>query len=88
MKLKNCFITYETDGLQYMVAAGESINTFRGLVRSNETAAEIVNCLKQDTTPHAIADRLCTIYDAPRETVKADVLKILSQLRSIGALDE
>jgi len=88
MKLRNGFITYETDGEQYMVAAGESTHIFRGLVCSNETAAEIVNCLKSDTTPEKITDHLCNIYDAPRETIKNDVLEILSQLRSIGALNE
>ena len=88
MKLKNGFITYETDGEQLMVAAGESANIFKGLVRCNETAAEIVNCLKSDTTPDKITDHLCKTYDASRETIKADVLCIISQLRSIGAIDE
>ena len=45
MKLKDEFITYETDGEQIMVAAGT--DSFSGLVRSNETAGFIVECLKK-----------------------------------------
>ena len=47
MKLKNGFITHETDGEQIMVSAGST--KFSGLVRSNRTAAFIVDCLKSET---------------------------------------
>ena len=47
MKLKEEFITHETDGEQIMVCAGTSFN---GIVKSNKTAAFIVDCLKTDTT--------------------------------------
>lgn len=57
MKLKNEFITHETDGEQIMVSAGTSFN---GIVKSNKTAAFIVNCLKTDTTPAKIIEKcLC-----------------------------
>lgn len=46
MRLKDEFITYETDGEQIMVAAGT--DSFSGLVRSNETAGFIVECLKKN----------------------------------------
>lgn len=86
MKLKEGFITHETDGEQIMVAAG-GIN-FAGLVRSNRTAAFIVNSLKTETTRESIVDAMAAKYDAPRETIAKDVERILNQLRSIGALDE
>ena len=47
MKLKANFITQEMDGEQIMVAAGGG---FAGMVRSNATAAFIVDCLKNETT--------------------------------------
>lgn len=88
MKLKDGFITYETDGEQIMVAAGSSADVFHGLVRSNETAAFIVDSLKTDTTVDKIVDSLLEIYDAPRAVIERDTQKIISQLRSIGAVDE
>lgn len=86
MKLKAGFITHEMDGEQIMVATGGT--GFSGLVRSNRTAAFIVNCLKTDTTPEQIVQTVAAEYDAPTEVIAADVERILTTLRSIGALDE
>lgn len=86
MKLKKGFITHETDGEQIMVAAGNA--KFSGLVRSNRTAAFIVDCLKTETTEKKIVEKMLKKYDAPKEVVSADVKRILKDLRSIGALDE
>lgn len=86
MKLKEGFITHETDGEQIMVAAGDV--SFTGLVRSNKTAAFIVDSLKTETTKDAIVEAMTAKYDAPKEVIEKDVERILEKLRSIGALDE
>ena len=86
MKLKDGFITHETDGKQIMVGAGGT--GFSGLVRSNRTAAFIIDCLKEETTPESIADQMEKLYDAPREVIEQDILRVLESLREIGALDE
>jgi len=86
MKLKEGFITQETDGEQIMIAVGRA--AFAGLVRSNKTAAFIVDSLKSETTREAIVDAMASVYDAPRERIARDVDAILAKLRSIGALDE
>lgn len=86
MKLKEGFLTHTTDGVQYLVPVGNT--GFSGLVRSNATAALIVDALKQDTTAEAITDLILARFDAPREKVAADVERILDTLRQIGALDE
>lgn len=86
MKLKTNFITQEIDGIQFLVPLGGE--DFHGMVRSNKTAAFIVDCLKEETTPEQITDALCSKYEAPRETIAADVAGILDKLRSIHALEE
>lgn len=86
MKLKDNFITQDIEDTQFMVAVGET--SFNGIVRSNKTAAFIVDCLKTETTKEQIVDAMCRKYDAPKERVAADVGKILEKLRSIGALEE
>ena len=85
MKLKANFITQEMDGEHIMVAAGGG---FAGMVRSNATAAFIVDCLKESTTREAILDDMEKKYDAPREVMAVDVDMVLGNLRKIGALDE
>lgn len=83
MKLKDEFITQDSDGEQIMVAAGGS--AFQGLVRSNSTAAFIINCLKEETTKEAIIEKMTEFYDAPEEVIAADVANVLEQLKTIGA---
>ena len=86
MKLKDGFVTHEMGGEQVMVATGAP--NFSGLVRSNATAAYIVDCLKQETTKDEIVAKMLARYDASAEVITADVDKILAKLRSIDALDE
>lgn len=86
MKLKDGFITRQTDGEQIMVTVGDV--GFAGLVRSNKTAAFIVDCLKSETTKESIVDAMSKKYDAPKDVLDRDVEGILAKLRSIGALDE
>lgn len=85
MKLKDSFVTYDSDGEQIMVSTGAD---FSGLVRSNKTAAFIVEQLKAETTQKKIVDNVLAKYDADRAVVEADVKKVLYTLRKIGALDE
>ena len=86
MKLKNTFITHESEGEHITVSTGKA--AFNGLIRSNGTAGFIVECLKSDTTEAKIVDKMLEKYDAPREIIAADVAKIVTKLREIGALDE
>ena len=86
MKLKSDFITQDIDGTQFLVPVGAE--TFSGIVRSNKTAAFIVNLLKEGTTEEEIIDALYERYDAQREEIAADVREILNTLRDIHALEE
>ena len=85
MKLKEGFVTRQMGGEQIMVATGDA--KFSGIVRSNTTAAFIVDCLKTETTKEQIVDAMAAEYDAPREVLDEAVEGILNKLHSIGALD-
>lgn len=85
MKLKDTFITHVSNGEQILVdVSGE----FSGLIRNNESAAFIVDCLKQETTVEEIADKMYEEYDAPREVLEKAVNDVISSLRKAGAVDE
>ena len=84
MKLKDTFVTYSS-GSDYIVVATEG---FSGMVRSNRTAAFIIEALKENTTPEKIVDAMTEKYDAPREVIERDVERVLAKLRSIGAVEE
>lgn len=86
MKLKDSFITYMTDDVQIMVAAGE--DAFHGMVRSNKTAAFVIDCLKTPCTREDLVAAMERKYDAPRAVLERDVERVLEVLGKIGALDE
>ena len=85
MKLNPNFVTYESRGEYFIV---DTSNTkFQGIVKNNETAAFIVECLKTETTQSAIVDKLLAEYTgADRPTVERDVKNVISTLRGIGAV--
>ena len=88
MKLKQGFITQDYHGEQLMVQAGSWKNIFHGLVRSNETAAFIVNCLKCETSEEKIVRALTEAYEVDEARAATGVRTILEKLRGIGAIEE
>ena len=86
MKLKDQFVTKVVGDTQVMVAVGGS--AFSGVVRSNSTAAYIVDLLKEETTKEQIVAAMLEKYEVSKERASADVDKVLDTLRGIGALDE
>ena len=86
MKLKSDYLTQEIDDVQFLVPVGAG--SFNGLIRSNKTAAFIVNCLKKETTKDRIVDAMCEKYDAPRADSAGDVEGVLATRGSLRALEE
>lgn len=86
MKLKNDFITQDIEDTQYLISVGAEM--FNGIVKSNKTAAYIVNLLHHEMTEAEIVQAMCDKYDAPRDVIAADVKVILDTLRGIRALEE
>lgn len=85
MKLKNEFMTHMDGENQMMVDVSLNLS---GLVRSNKTAAEIIELLKFDTTEENIVSEMQKKYDVSESVLKKDVRRIIEILRSIGAIDE
>ena len=85
MKLKDTYITHESDGEQILL---DTSSSFAGLIRSNKTAAFIVECLKEETAQEKIVEAMFEKYDAPKEVLAKDVSEVIEKLRKVGALDE
>ena len=66
----------------------DTTEAFSGLVRSNPTAAFIVDQLKEETTAEAIVEAMYEKYDAPKDVIAQDVAEILDTLRRIQAIEE
>ena len=86
MKLKKKFVVYQSGGESMLIpAAGAG---FSGLVKGNKTLGAVLNLLKQEITEEEIVAAMVARFDAPEDVIAADVKKVLSELRKIGALDE
>ena len=85
MKLKESYITHDSDGEQILL---DTSSSFAGLIRSNKTAAFIVECLKEETTQEKIVEAMLEKYDAPKDVLAKDVSDVIEKLRKVGALDE
>ena len=87
MKLKQGMFTQEYQGRQLLLASGAAAADFCGIVRSNETAAFIVDCLKTETTEEAIVTALLETYNVTPELAARDARRIVEKLNSIGVLE-
>lgn len=86
MKLRDEFVMQTTEDENIMVAVDSKI--FSGLVRSNKTAAAIIEQLRAEVTRDEIVEKMLSKYDAPRSVIESDVDMVIDNLRKIGALDE
>ena len=86
MKLKSSFITHEVANEHITVSTCST--EFAGLIRSNPTAALIIEALKQETSPEVVANSICKEFDVEYQRAFEDVLKVIKKLKEIGAIDE
>ena len=86
MKLKFEFETVELDGEIMAVPVGDNADQFRGLLRLNETAADILSRLKEETTEEQIVEDMLKEYDIDRESLAAHVHSYILKLQEAGVL--
>lgn len=88
MRLSEDFVTYDASEEEILLVSVGDEEGFKGLAKTNETAAIVVEMLKGETTEEAIIDRIDSEYNAPKEVIAADVRELLAKLREIGAIVE
>ena len=62
MRLAVEMAVMEMDGEWSAVAVGEDSAKFHGMLRLNESGAEIIKLLADDTTPEEVHQKLCEKY--------------------------
>ena len=86
MKIKDSFITHESDGESMLIPTGDA--EFSGIVKGNSTLGVIIGLLMEETTEDEVIDKMAARFDAPREVIARDVQKVIGELKRIDALDE
>ena len=59
---------------------------FSGIIKSNKSAAFVVDLLKEEHTEEELVEALFAKYDAPKEVLASDVHDLIDKLKKAGAL--
>lgn len=86
MKLKNIFVSDTLGDEKILVSTNDNI--FNGLIRTNETASFIIDCLYVDTTFDEIVDKVVKRYDVTEQKARYSVQNIISQFKGINVLED
>ena len=81
MKIKDGFILREVAGSFIVVAVGEAVKTFNGIVNLNETGAFLWKILETGATKEELLKRLLEEYDVDEKTAEADIDGFINKLQ-------
>ena len=88
MKIKDGFILREVAGSYLVVAVGNAVKEFGGIVNLNETGAFLWKQLGAHATEDALVQALLAEYAVADDMARADVAAFLGKLRDADLLDE
>ena len=89
MRLAVEMAVMEMDGEWSAVAVGEDSAKFHGMLRLNESGAEIIKLLAEDTTPEEVHRALCEKFpDSDVDEIGHMLADFLNQLLREGLLKE
>ena len=89
MKLAVEMAVMEMDGEWSAVAVGEDSAKFHGMLRLNESGAEIIKLLAEETTPEEVHRALCEKFpDSDVDEIGHMLADFLNQLLREGLLKE
>ncbi len=80
MKIKDGFILREVAGSYLVVAVGNAVKEFGGIVNLNETGAFLWRLLEKSSTEPEMVDALLNEYEVDRETAEKDVKAFVEKL--------
>jgi len=87
MKVKIEAVLREIAGDHVLVPVGDTVIEHNGLFALSEVGARIWELLPECENADEITDKLLEEFDAPRETVSADVKEFLDKLYALGLIE-
>ena len=80
MKIKEGFILREVAGSFVVVAVGDAVKTFNGIITLNETGAFLWKALEKGATEQDLLSALLNEYDVAESVAKEHVKKFIERL--------
>ncbi|MBQ6727355.1 MAG: PqqD family protein [Clostridia bacterium] len=81
MKIKDGFILREVAGSFIVVAVGEAVKGFNGIINLNETGAVLWKTLEKGATKEQLVKALLAEYDVDEATAEKDVSAFIEKLQ-------
>ncbi len=86
MKIKDGFILREVADSYVVVAVGETVKSFNGVINLNETGALLWKTLEKGAEEKDLVDALLNEYDVERELAENDVKLFIKKLTEAGLI--
>ena len=87
MKLNENFLIHQTENGEILIPVGEETKKFHGVVKLNQTGAEIVHLLEeQDLSLDELLNHFYNEYPDDKEQVKEGVISFINKLKEINAI--
>ena len=80
MKIKEGFILREVAGSFIVVAVGDAVKTFNGIITLNETGAFLWKALEKGAEEQDLVNALLNEYDVQEDVAKEHVKKFIERL--------
>ena len=88
MKLNDNFLIHDTGNGEMLIPVGEETKKFHGVIKLNETGAEIVHLIENDDLSiDAILNHFYEAYpDENKEVIKEAVTSFINKLIEVNAI--
>lgn len=81
MKIKEGFIIREVAGSYIVVAVGNAVKEFNGIINLNETGAFLWKALEKGATEEELLKAMLEEYDVDEETARSDINAFIQKLQ-------
>ncbi len=88
MKIKEGFILKDVAGSKVVLPIGERQAEIKGIITFNEVGAEVFNMLDGTNSVEEIVRKIAKDYEAPCDTVQADVNNLIEKMKAHGLIEE
>lgn len=88
MKIKDGYKLCKVRDNSIVIAVGDAVMDFNGLVTLNETGEFIWQKLENDMTEDEIISAMTSEYDIDRETAKADFDEFIEKLKGANFIEQ
>lgn len=88
MNIREGFVLRRVMGQAMVIALGDASRDFSGMIKLNDTAADLWQWLADGATEEELASRLQEEYEVDGDTASADVKRFVNHLKEQGIVTE